>query len=188
VRKNGRMLRADDPVPRPLPRRILVAGVSGAGKTTLARRISERLDVPHTEIDGLFHGADWTPRPEFTADVRRLAAGAEWVTEWQYDAARPQLAARAGLLVWLDLPYPLVLARVVRRTVRRSLRSEVLWNGNVEPGMLHAILDRDGVIRWSVSTRRRYRELVPALEPLHPGLAIVRLRSPREVERWLAAL
>ncbi|WP_370651769.1 hypothetical protein [Microbacterium sp.] len=40
------------------PRRILVAGVAGAGKTTLAARIAAMVEAPHTEIDGLFHGPD----------------------------------------------------------------------------------------------------------------------------------
>lgn len=56
--------------------RIIVIGTSGAGKTTLAGRISARLGIDHIEIDALYHGPGWTPRPEFLADVRALAAGA----------------------------------------------------------------------------------------------------------------
>ncbi len=40
------------------PRRILVAGTSGAGKTTVARRVAAVLSIPHIEIDALFHGLD----------------------------------------------------------------------------------------------------------------------------------
>ncbi len=35
------------------PRRILVAGTAGAGKTTLARRVAALLGLPHIEIDAL---------------------------------------------------------------------------------------------------------------------------------------
>ncbi|HEX2291150.1 MAG TPA: hypothetical protein VHH53_13365 [Pseudonocardiaceae bacterium] len=38
------------------PRRVLVAGTAGAGKTTVARRGAALLDIPHIEIDALFHG------------------------------------------------------------------------------------------------------------------------------------
>jgi hypothetical protein len=41
-------------------------------------------------------------------------------------------------------------------------------------------------VRWAISTRHTYRERVPALETQHPQLVIVRLRTPREVEAWLA--
>ncbi len=177
------MLRATDPLPA-RPRRVVVAGVSGVGKTTLAARISEVLGIPHTEIDALFHGPDWTPRPEFVDDVQRLVAGEAWVTEWQYSAARPLLTARAELLVWLDLPFATVtLPRVVARTVRRRLRREHLWNGNVEPPLRTFFTNPEHIVRWSISTRGTYRERVPAQDATLP---VVRLRTAGEVERWLA--
>ena len=179
------MLSADDPLPR-RPRRIVVAGVSGSGKTTLAARIGERLGIEHTEIDALFHGPDWTPRPEFVAEVEALAAGECWVTEWQYTSARPILAAHADTLVWLDLPFRITLLRVVRRTIRRRRTREELWNGNVEGPLHHFFTDPEHIVRWAISTRRKYAELVPPLE--RGGLTIVRLRSTAEVDRWMSRL
>jgi adenylate kinase family enzyme len=181
------MLAATDPLPRP-PQRVLVAGVSGVGKTTLARRIAARLPLEHTEIDALFHGPGWTPRPTFEADIAELAARQTWLTEWQYSTARGLLASRADLLVWLDLPYPITFTRVVSRTIRRRRTHEVLWNDNVEPGIWHAVTAREGIVRWSFSTRRKYSVAVPALEAQHPHLLIVRLRTRREVEEWLQRL
>lgn len=72
------MLSARDPLPA-RPRRVAVAGVSGVGKTTLARRIAAVAGIPHTEIDALFHGPDWTTRTEFL------------------DAREPRLSGRTSL-------------------------------------------------------------------------------------------
>lgn len=181
------MLRATDPLPL-RPRRVVVAGVSGSGKTTLAGRISEALGIPHTEIDALYHGPNWKPRAEFDDDVRQLVAGDAWVTEWQYSSARPLLAERAELLVWLDPPYRQTLWRVVRRTARRRARRERLWNGNVEPPFWRSLLDPEGIIRWSIATRHKYAAQVPQALTDHPHLVAVRLRSQREVEVWLGRL
>ncbi|MBD8061955.1 AAA family ATPase [Oceanitalea stevensii] len=179
------MLRHDDPLPR-RPRRVLVAGVSGAGKTTLARRVGSLVGAPHTEIDALFHGPGWVPRTEFLDDVRAFAAQDAWTTEWQYSEARPILAARADLLVWLDLPFTTVtLPRLLRRTVGRRVRREELWNGNVEPPLWTVLTDREHVVRWAVHTRGKLRVRVPQLEEHAPHLVVVRLRSPREVTRWV---
>ena len=48
-------------------RRVLVAGSTGAGKTTMARALSAARGLPHTEMDELWHGPDWEPRAEFAA-------------------------------------------------------------------------------------------------------------------------
>ena len=45
------MLCSRDPLDRPT--RVVIAGVSGVGKSALARRISDALSLPYTEIDGL---------------------------------------------------------------------------------------------------------------------------------------
>lgn len=178
------MLTAADPLPQ-RPRRVLVAGVSGSGKSTLSRHIAKILDLPCTEIDGLFHGPDWTKRPEFETDVEAFTSHESWVTEWQYSSVRELLAERADTVVWLDLPYPLVLSRVVRRTLRRRLRHEELWNGNQEPPLRTFFTDPEHIVRWSISTRNLYRKRIPALAADHPHLTVVRLRRQRDVAPWL---
>ncbi|MGJ9422164.1 AAA family ATPase [Aeromicrobium sp. CF3.5] len=181
------MLRSTDPLPA-RPHRIVIAGTSGTGKTTLAQHLAARLDLPHIEIDALFHGPDWQPRAEFLDDVVAFTQTDRWITEWQYAPARPVVAARADLLVWLDLPFRTTLRRVVARTVRRRLRREQLWNGNVEPPLWTFMTDRDHIVRWSIKTRHRLAADVPAVQQVHPLLPVVRLRTPSEVEHWIARL
>lgn len=179
------MLAFDDPLPR-RPHRIAVAGVSGVGKTTLAARIAEITGSPHTEIDALFHGPGWTERPEFLDDVTRLVATESWVTEWQYAPARPLLTSRADLLVWLDLPFwTCVFPRVVRRTLRRRIRREELWNGNIEPPFHTFLTDPEHIVRVSIRTKHKYRERIPAMADDAAAPDIVHLHTPAEVERWI---
>ena len=168
-------------------RRVLVAGTSGSGKTTLAARIGDALGIEHVEIDALFHGPNWTPRATFLDDVERFSAGAAWVTEWQYSQVRPLLAQRADLIVWLDLPRHVVMRQVVARTVRRRRHREELWNGNREHLGVN-LLTRDGILAWFFRTHWKRRREMPGLVAGYPHLRVVRLRSPREADRWLASL
>ncbi|WP_235737686.1 AAA family ATPase [Nocardioides alcanivorans] len=181
------MLGPDDTLPCK-PGRILVAGTSGSGKSTLARKLSRLLDVPYTEIDALFHGADWTPRAEFLAEVEALAGGESWITEYQYGAARPILLERCDLVVHLLLNRRVVMRRVVARTVRRSLRREVLWNGNVEPPFWTIFGDRDHIIRWAWRTHRLGPGRLAHVAAARPDLPVVVLRSPDEIRRWTATV
>ena len=175
-------------VPLPGARRILVAGASGSGKTTLAARIAVATGVPHTEIDALHWHPGWTPNPAFVDEVHALAASDSWVTEWQYDAARPILLSRADLLVWLDPPRVVVLARVVRRTLRRRLRRVELWNGNTEPPLRTIFTDADHIVRWSMRTAGLYPARIRTARAEHPGLRFARIRSTSDAERLLARL
>jgi adenylate kinase family enzyme len=178
------VLDAADPLPR-RPRRVLVAGTSGSGKTTLAARVAAALQVPHVEMDGLFHGPSWTRRASFEDDVQRFSAGPCWVTEWQYSSVRARLAERADLLIWLDLPRITVMRQVVRRTVLRRLRRQRLWNGNVEPPLRTVFTDPEHIVRWAWNSHGRTAERVAALTAGRGDLPIVRLRSRAEIDRWL---
>jgi adenylate kinase family enzyme len=72
--------------------RIAVHGASGSGKPTLATTLSERLDLPRTELDSLYHQAGWTPRP-VDGNHRRVrdlvrARAARVVVLWDRRAVR----------------------------------------------------------------------------------------------------
>ncbi|GAA4685813.1 adenylate kinase [Pseudonocardia yuanmonensis] len=179
------LLGPSDPVPV-RPRRILVTGCSGSGKSTLGRALEARLGLPYTELDGLYHGPDWVPRPEFAADVAALAAGEEWITEYGYSLARPLVLPRAELLVWLDLPRAAVMRQIVPRTVARRVRRQVLWNGNVEPSFRTFLTDPDHIVRWAWRTHAEAAVRVAQAQERRPELPVVRLRSRREVAYWLA--
>lgn len=176
-------------VEAPLPRRILVAGSSGSGKTTLSAEIAERLTLPFTELDGLFHGPSWTPRESFLSDVTAIARSESWVSEWSYSSARPVLLDRAELFIGLDYSRAVVMARVIRRTLRRRWRRTELWNGNREPALRTVFSDPEHVVRWSWSTFARNRRAIRSVAATpRPGLKVIVFRSPRRARVWLDAL
>jgi adenylate kinase family enzyme len=168
------------------PSRVIVAGTAGSGKTTMAARIAEVLGLQHVEIDALFHGPDWTPRPTFLEDVHRFAAEPAWVTEWQYSSARAHLAARADLVVWLDLPKRVVMLQVIRRTLTRRLRRQHLWNGNIEPPLRTILTDPDYIVRWAWRTRHKTEDRINTLLHEDPDRLVVRLRTHEEANQWLS--
>ena len=184
------MLSAADPLPF-RPERVLVAGVTGSGKTTFCRRLATLWDLRHVEIDSLFHGPDWTPRSAFLDDVRAFAAEDRWVTEWQYTSKGTDaiLAPRAQLVLWLDYPYRVVRSRLLRRTVARSVLRRELWNGNREKPIWKMFQGdpEENILAWQTATLHTWRERFPTLGERYPHLPVVRLTHPREAERWLRA-
>jgi len=65
-------------------KRVVVVGVTGVGKTTFAAALSERLGVPHIELDALYWQPHWTPldRDEFRARIATEVARDGWVIEF----------------------------------------------------------------------------------------------------------
>jgi adenylate kinase family enzyme len=172
----------------PMPgQRISIVGGPGCGKTTLSRRLAQLLDCPHIELDALFWGPEWTPaaREIFRRRTARVLAGCSWIVDGNYSVVRDVINARSDTLIWLDYSLPRILTRLLCRTLRRILSREVLWGTNRE--RLKDQLGRDSLLLYAVRThgrrRRTYFCLQEHLACSH--LAVIRLRNPRETERWL---
>ena len=172
-------------------RRVSVVGGSCTGKTTLARMLAERLDVPHVELDALHHGPNWE---EASAELLRsrleeaLAASPDgWVVDGNYHGKLGTLVLeQADTAVWLDPPFVVAVRRVLWRTLTRALRRAELWNGNRET--FANAFSRDSIVWWVLKTHRRYHRTFPVRLAAVPGLRVVRLRSARAVRSWLATL
>jgi adenylate kinase family enzyme len=177
-------LTSTDELPRH-PCRVLIAGSTGAGKSTLARAVARQLKIDYFEIDALYHGPDWIPQPSFESSVDARIATSAWVTEWQYSSVQSRLADRADLMVWLDLPRQTVMRSVIRRTIRRSLSGAQLWNGNQEPALRTILTDHDHIIRWAWRTHHPRREQIRACLQARPHLDAVALRCREDAATWL---
>lgn len=169
-------------------RRVLVIGQSGSGKSTLARRLAAHLGVPHVELDAIFHGPGWTVRDTFVEEVARLTSDGDWVVDGNYAAVRDLLWSRADTILWLDLPRRITVRRALVRTVMRATRRVELWNGNKE--RVRTVLRATHPIRWTWSTHAAHRAEYEArlVDPRWAHIAVVRLGTPRAVDRWRAQL
>ena len=170
------------------PRRVLVAGASGSGKTTLAARLSTLVGIRWTSADELTWQPGWVPVPE--PEQRRLfstiCAGESWILDTAYAAWLDVARARADLVVGLDHPRWLSLGRLVRRTVARKLDHRPVCNGNVESW--RQTLSSDSIIAWHFRSFARKRERLLRWEQDPAAPPVLRIRSPRELEEWLASV
>jgi hypothetical protein len=162
----------------------VIATASGCGKTTVGRRLATMLGVPFVELDAIHHRAGWNELPagELRAAVAPIAAQDAWVIDGSYRGKIGDLVLeRADTVVWLDLPRRVWLPRLVRRTLRRVVTREELWNGNRET--LRGVFSRDGLVPYALRTAPSRRRRYPVeLARFH----VVRLRTSAEVRRFLA--
>jgi adenylate kinase family enzyme len=169
--------------------RIAILGASGSGKTTLARTLSDRLGLPRTELDALFHQPGWTrlPTDEFRAAVGRVTAAQRWVVDGNYREVRDLVWDRAQLIVLFDLPRRTVMFRLILRSLRRGITHVELWNGNRESlANLVSTDDERNVVLWSWRMFDSYhRELPDEIRNGAPRARLVLLRRRADVARLI---
>ena len=170
-----------------------MVGNTGAGKSTVARALAERLEAPWVELDAIFHQEHWQPieLTEFRARVCAVVAGDAWVVDGRYSAVADLVRARADTIVWVDLPRSTVMRQLIGRSLRRVVRREVLWNGNRE--RWRDLIRRDpqkSVLAYAwknhnANTRRF--EVIAAETAATTNTSFVRLHSRADIDRFLGA-
>ena len=175
---------------QPRLQHVVVIGPSGSGKSTLARRLAAIIAGAFIELDGLYHQANWQHGDveDFHARIREAMCGNDrWVADGNYRIARPVVWADADTAIWLDYSFARSFSRLVRRTARRRIRNEELWNGNRESLRSH-FLSKDSLFWWAISTHWKHRRSYAEHFALYPDMRVIHFHSPRETEAWVHSL
>jgi adenylate kinase family enzyme len=168
--------------------RLVIEGVTGSGKSTAAARIAEATGIPWTSADDLTWLPGWVPvEPEEQRRVfGEVCAGDRWVLDTAYGIWRDVPLGRADIVVGLDYPRWLSLARLLRRTVQRMVTREEVCNGNTES--LRSALSRDPILAWHFRSFSRKRARIRAALAADDGPPVLVFTSPRELETWISTL
>jgi adenylate kinase family enzyme len=114
--------------------RIVVIGVTGCGKSTLAQNLARKLNLVYIELDALNWKPGWvgSEDQEFREKVEAVTRAPGWVLAGNYSKVRDIIWPRAEMVIWLDYPLLLVLGRLWKRTWKRWRKQELLWGTNLE--------------------------------------------------------
>ena len=163
-------------------KRILVIGSGGAGKSTIARAIAERLPLPLVHLDELYWRPGWTPMPtgEWEQLVCEQVAAPEWVMDGNYGGTLDARLARCDTVVFLDVPRLVCLWRVVKRDLQ--------FRGRDRPDMAPGCPERLSLEFvwwiWTYPARRR-RGILEKLAALRPDQRVFVLSSRSMVRDFL---
>ncbi|WP_273716549.1 hypothetical protein [Leuconostoc mesenteroides] len=85
-------------------KRVLLIGSGGAGKSTLARKMSKQLNITAFHLDKLLWKPNWqmTPKPEQAIIVNNLVRQDSWIIDGNYNGTLDIRVAAADTIVFLD--------------------------------------------------------------------------------------
>ncbi len=103
--------------------RVAIIGSCGAGKTTLAKSLGERLDLPVIHLDAHYWQPGWqaTDADEWQKIQQKLVKGDRWIIDGNYGSTMDIRLTAADTIVWLDFSRYLCLWRVFKRSFLSAL-------------------------------------------------------------------
>ncbi|RYU94619.1 DNA topology modulation protein [Emticicia agri] len=166
-------------------KKIAIVGCGGAGKSTLARQLSEILHLPVIHLDKEFWQPGWKMRTkeEEQKIVEKIATQNEWIIDGNYQDTMPIRFEAADTIIFLDFPTLLCLRRVVKRFFK--------YRGTTRPDMTEGCpekLDWE-FVSWIIGYRHSYRPIVfKRIEQYGAHCQILIFRKPAQVALFLTDL
>ena len=161
--------------------RILIVGNSGAGKSTMARALSEKTGLPVVHLDRLFWRENWQhiAREEFDALLQQELEKSQWIIDGNYDRTVSTRLAYCDTVIYLDYPRWQCMLGVCKRILTTY--------GRTRPDMGPGCNERFDweFIKWVWNFNRNNRQRIYALlaEATHAKVMI--LKNRKEGKRFL---
>lgn len=166
-------------------KKILIIGSGGAGKSTLARRLGEAIDIEVIHLDKLHWKPNWTgtPKDEWRKIVQTQLEKDEFIMDGNFGGTMEMRLKACDTVIYLDFPRAVCLYRAVKRALK--------YYNKTRPDMgegCNEKLDFE-FLHWVWTFPKRAKpEIEERLKRFGDGKTIIRLRSPRETEDFLMNL
>ena len=164
--------------------RILIIGCGGAGKSTLARQLGEKLDLPVVHLDKLFWKPGWVEecQEEFDRKLALVLEKEKWIIDGNFNRTMPQRLAKCDTIIYLDFSRWSCLMGVAKRVLTTY--------GTVRPDMGEGCPERFDLEFlkwvWNYNKDKRQRNYQLLEETAHAEKIV--LKNRRMVNQFLKNL
>lgn len=163
--------------------RVLIVGPCGAGKSTLAVKLGQKLNLNVYHMDQLNWKTGWveSSKDQILQRLAQILAGDRWLIDGTYGGTLAPRLARADTVVYLDYPIRLCIVRLLKR----------IWTyrGRTRPDMTDGCPERFDfpffvyLLRWNAGPKRRLEARLAG----HEG-KVLRFARPADLQHWIEAL
>lgn len=169
-------------------RRILVIGSPGAGKSTLALRLGEQLNVPVIHLDRLHWKPGWvsTNREELREKITAATTGETWIMDGNYGGTMEMRLELCDTVIFFDLPRH----TCVLNALKRNLTSRNRPRPDITEGCREKLNWEFVQFLWWIWRFPRHTRpvVLDRLRRFEGTRHVITLHSRREAASWLEAL
>jgi len=166
-------------------KRIAIIGSGGAGKSTLATQIGDKLNLPVYHLDALFWKPGWVePAKEEWIEIQEnICSKEEWIADGNYGGTMELRLIKCDTVIFLDLP---------RMTcVFRALKRSITYRNRTRPDMAENCpekIDRN-FIKWIWGyPKSRRPKILKKLKEIEPEKSVFVLSTRKAVNTFLASI
>ena len=161
--------------------KIVIIGSSGAGKTTLAKKLGSRLGLSVYHLDRFFWRPDWKKKPDDTRiDIlQNLVGRKRWIIEGSYLNSSELHLIEADTIIFLDIP-PFVCfwRRIKRHREYQGHPGRDLPLGSKDKLTLPVLFH---ILFFPFQARKKLEFKLSK----YPSKKVIRLYSAKDIERFL---
>lgn len=161
-------------------RRVNIIGCPGAGKSTFARKLSEKTGLELFYLDMIWHKPDKTTvaRDEFDLRLNEIFERDTWIIDGNYIRTMERRLSECDTVFFFDLPTEVCLEGAASRVGKK--REDMPWvETEVDEDFLRRILD------FEKDQKPKIHEY---LEKIKSGKEIIIFKSHREADDFIASL
>ncbi len=164
--------------------RIVIIGCGGAGKSTLARELGEKLGLPAVHLDKLFWRPGWQPvsQEEFDEALAREVSKPRWILDGNFNRTIRTRLEKCDTVIYLDYSRLACLLGVAKRILTTF--------GKVRPDMGEGCPERLDweFLCWVWNYNRTKRPGNYALLSQYPHKNVLIFKNRRELRKFLESL
>lgn len=164
--------------------KILLIGISGTGKSHLARRLSTKLDLPVVFLDTIFWKDNWQEEDPTIVEskIHQALSQDKWIIEGYIEPLGKERIQAADLVLYLDYPGYVAMWGGLKRWWQHR--------GKARPEMPSTNIEKFGWrFLWSLLRREERPEIEAAIQSSSADAhRIVRLHSRRATKKYVASL
>ncbi|WP_019507741.1 DNA topology modulation protein [Pleurocapsa sp. PCC 7319] len=158
--------------------RVAIIGSCGAGKSTLAKALGGKLNLPVIHLDAYYWQPGWqeSNQDRWLETHQKLVKGDRWIIDGNYGGTMDIRLTAADTIIWLDFNRYLCLWRVIKRYLE--------YPGKVRPDMAAECPERLNweflQYVWNFPTLHRHR-IIDKLSKYRANKQIVVLQNPHQI-------